>query len=396
MSWKTSTMISARSDFITEVKSGNESFSEICRTYCISRTTGYKWIKRFDKEGLPGLKDRSKRPKSKCSEVPHEITVKIVAYRQAHPSWGATKIRKILQREFQKVPSRRTVHRVLQDCNLVSTRRAKKRKSDQNRVVLKSKYPNHVWTTDFKGWWRTKDGKKVFPLTIRDEYSKFVLAIDVLPSPSLDLVKAGFIRCFQQYGLPEYIRCDNGTPFASSQSFCGISRLSAWWMRLGIVPNFIPRGCPQYNGGHERMHLDMAKDLEVTPARAISQQQVVADGWREDFNKIRPHQALGDRTPSQVYRRSSTRYRYPDHPLEYHSSLLKRFVKKDGTFKYEGKAIFLSKAFGGENIGLDFTTKGLVNIFFADCLVGHSDPKFSTTIVEHELVPRLTNDKCAA
>lgn len=386
MPWETSTMLSTKSNFILKVKSKEESLSAICRSYNISRTTGYKWIKRFDKQGIKGLEEYSRRPKSKSLEVPHEVTVKIVAYRQSHPSWGATKIRKLLQREFRKVPSRRTIHRILQDCNLVSTRKMRKRKNIGQRLVLKSRYSNHVWTTDFKGWWRTKDGKKVFPLTIRDEYSKFILAIEVLPSPSLDLVKQSFIQCFQRYGMPEYIRCDNGSPFAFSRSFCGLSRLSAWWLKLGIIPNFIPLASPQYNAGHERMHLDMAKDLEATPARNISQQQLVSEGWREEFNNIRPHAALDDKTPSEVYKRCRTKYNIAEHRLEYSSNMLVRFVNMQGQFKYAGKRIFISKAFAGENIGLEFTDNNMVNIYFANACVGFSDAYFSTPIVEYDLV----------
>lgn len=386
MPWETSTMLSAKSSFILRVKSKEESISAICRSFNISRTTAYKWLKRFEEHGLKGLEEYSRRPKSKSSEVAHEITVKIVAYRQAHPSWGAIKIRKLLQREFVKVPSRRTIHRILQDCNLVSTRKMRKRRNVAQRIVLKSRYPNHVWTTDFKGWWRTKDGKKVFPLTIRDEYSKFILAIEVLPSPSLELVKQSFIRCFQRYGMPEYIRCDNGSPFAFSQSFCGLSRLSAWWLKLGIIPNFIPPASPQYNGGHERMHLDMAKDLEATPARNISQQQLIAESWREEFNNIRPHAALNDRTPSEVYKRSRTKYNSAEHLLEYSSDKIVRFVNNQGQFKFAGKRIFISKAFGSENIGLEFTDNNMVNIYFANACVGFSDASFSSPIVEKDLV----------
>lgn len=313
MPWKTSTMSAQRSQFILESKSGSFSHSELCRRFNISRVVGYKWRSRFDAEGIAGLSDRSRRPKTTSSAVPHEITTKIVAFRTAHPSWGATKIYKILKRELKKtkIPSRRTIHTVLQDCNLVTSRvYHSRRKASSNRVVLKATYPNHVWTCDFKGWWRTKDGKKVFPLTIRDESSKFVLSVTCLPSPSLDLVKAVFIDCFKSYGLPEYIRCDNGSPFSFSGAFCGLSRLSAWWLKLGIVPNFIPPASPQFNGGHERMHKDLKADLQSNPARNLRQQQLLADSWRDDFNIIRPHDSLSDKTPASVYKRSKTKYNF--------------------------------------------------------------------------------------
>lgn len=386
MPWKTSTMISQRSEFILKTKSGNWSHSELCREYGISRNTGYKWIRRFDDSGLDGLRDRSRRPKNSKSQVSHEITVKIVAYRQAHPRWGATKIRKLLLKDFKKLPSRRTIHRVMQECNLISTRLAhKRRKRKIIRTIIKPKYANQVWTVDFKGWWRTRDGKKVYPLTIRDEFSKYILSIRMLPHPTLDAAKQAFIECFERYGLPEYIRSDNGTPFAFSQGLCGLSRLSAWWLKLGIVANFIPPGSPQYNGGHERMHRDMAQELEITPARNITEQQLVADGWREDFNLIRPHQALNDSTPSKVYRKSNSKYRNTEPALEYPTHMLSRYVNTQGWFRYNGTRYFLSKAVGSENIGLELTTENRMNIWFATTCIAHINLPDSC-IVEHDLI----------
>lgn len=389
-------MISQRSQFILESKSGDYSHSELCRRYGISRMTGYKWVGRFEEEGLIGLKDRSRKPKTRTREIPHEITTQIISYRQAHPSWGATKIRKILLREFAEVPSRRTIHRVLQECNFISTRRLHKRRKPQTRVVVAGKWCNQVWTIDFKGWWRTKDGKKVFPLTIRDEYSKMVLALEVFPRPTLDLVKEACIRCFELYGLPEYIRSDNGTPFAFSQGLCGLSRLSAWWMKLGIVPNFIPPASPQYNAGHERMHLDMAKDLESSPARNIAQQQLVADTWREEFNTLRPHDSLNDKTPSQVYKRSRNKYKLAEPALEYPLHMMSRFVNRQGQFRFGGKRIFLSKAIGQEHIGLDFTPSGSVDIWFGNTLLARADARFEGKFTEYNLITGALSSSSSA
>lgn len=400
MPWETSTMSAQRSQFVLESKSKSFTHSELCRRYNICRKVGYKWLQRFDEEGISGLLDRSRRPKAKVSEVPHEVTTKIVAYRTAHPSWGATKIHKILKRDLKRtrIPSRRTIHRILQECNLVTTRvRHSRRKAPCNRVVLKANYANHIWTVDFKGWWRTKDGKKVFPLTIRDEYSKFILTIACLPSPSLDLVKEAFIDCFKSYGLPEYIRCDNGTPFSHSGGFCGLSRLSAWWLKIGVVPNFIPPASPQFNPGHERMHKDMKSDLQTNPARNLRQQQIAADSWREDFNTIRPHDSLADKTPASVYRRSRTKYNSAEPALEYPSSMIKRFVNKQGVFKFNGKKIFISKAIGQENIGIQFNTNNSADVFFAHLNIATTDSNFAQKLTEVDLITGLVyNNKIAA
>jgi len=396
MPWKTSTMSSQRSQFILESKSRTFTHSELCRRYSISRVAGYKWLHRFNEEGMAGLRDRSRKPKTKTSEVSHEITTMIVSYRTAHPSWGATKIHKILKRELKNksVPSRRTIHRVLQDCNLVTTRVCRgSRKAPTKRLVLKAKYLNHVWTVDFKGWWRTKDGKKVYPLTIRDEFSKFVLAVECLSSPSLEPVKHAFTDCFKSYGLPDYIRCDNGTPFCNSKALCGLSRLSTWWLKLGITPNFIPPASPQYNGGHERMHRDMKADLQSNPARNLRQQQIVVDAWREDFNNIRPHDSLGDRTPASIFKRSKTKYNFAEPPLEYRQGLVSRFVNKQGTFTFGGKKIFLSKAVGSENIGLEVNSNNSIKIYFAHVLIAVADSNFETKFSEVDFITGLIYDE---
>lgn len=391
MPWRID-VLTQRSEFVLLSKSKDHSHSELCRKYGISRTAGYKWLKRFEEEGLQGLKDRSRRPSSNTPEIPQELIIRAVAYRQAHPSWGATKIRKILIREFKKVPSRRTLHRVLQECNLIPTARRQRRRKVSERIVVQAKWNNHIWTADFKGWWRTRDGRKVFPLTIRDEYSKMILAIAMLPSSSLDPVKDIFRRCFEQFGLPEYIRTDNGSPFAFSQGLCGLSRLSAWWLKLGIIPNFIPPASPQFNGGHERMHRDMAKDLQSSPARNLSQQQAVAEDWRREFNTIRPHDALKDKTPSQVYKKSKTKYKIAEPALEYPSNMLTRFVTKQGKITYKNKRIFLSKAVGGENVGLEFTDSGYVNIWFGDTLLGKTDHTCQSQISECNLITGAISD----
>jgi len=391
MPWRTFSVLSQRSQFVLESKSGDFSHSELCRKFGISRTAGYKWIARFDKEGLQGLNDLPRAPKTKNKELPYEVVTQIVSYRQAHPSWGATKIHKILKRELANPPSRRTIHRVLQHCNLVSTRQRHNRRKPYTRVVLKGLYSNHVWTVDFKGWWRTRDGKKVFPLTIRDEYSKFILVIDILPSPSLDLVKESFMRCFERYGLPEYLRCDNGTPFCFSQGLCGLSRLSAWWIKLGITPNFIPPASPQFNAGHERMHKDMATDLESSPARNLRQQQAIAEQWRYDFNIVRPHDALKDKTPSQIYRRSKRRYKSAEPALEYPSHMFKRFVNRQGQLKYNGKRIFISKSIGFENVGLQATGDYHFDIWFSDVLIARWDAR-KNKLSEYNLITGKISD----
>jgi hypothetical protein len=272
---------------------------------------------------------------------------------------------------------------------VTSRRHHSRRKVPQERVVLKAKYCNHVWTVDFKGWWKTKDGKKVYPLTIRDEFSEYVLALTCLERPSLDLTKQAFIDCFKLHGLPEYIRSDNGTPFASSQGFSGLSRLSAWWLKLGIIPNFIPPASPQYNGGHERMHLDIAKARQVNPAKNIKQQQIVSDVWKDDFNNIRPHSALKDKTPSEVYSRSRTKYNTAEPDFEYPKGYISRYVNKRGGFKYGGVKIFMSGAFAGECIGLKVTLNEEILNYYGYTKIASLDPSLQKKPTEIDLITKL-------
>lgn len=388
-------MIDQRSEFIFKSKCQTYSHSVVCREFGISRMTGYKWLQRFKKEGLPGLKDRSRRPKC-LRQIPTEIVTEIVSYRVAHPSWGATTIRKILKRQFKKVPSRRTIHRLLQNCNFISTRRSHNRRKCTGRVVVQARYCNHIWTIDFKGWWRTKDGKKVFPLTVRDEFSKKILILDMLDRPSLELVKKSLILAFQRHGLPEYIRSDNGTPFAFSQGLCGLSRLSAWWIKLGIIPNFIPPASPQFNPAHERMHRDILFDLQRSPARHLASQQLVADQWRRDYNEVRPHTALDDKTPDEVYRRSKRKYKFSEPPLEYPRHMLQRYVNKQGVLKYEGRRLFVSKSIGAENVGLEVTSRCTINIWFGASLIAEWQTD-TNTLAEYNLITnKLSVKKDAA
>jgi putative transposase len=378
-------VINQRMEFMLRRQSEGTSLSELSRDFGISRTTAYKWITRFDNEGLKGLGDQSRRPKTTTKKLPYEMVTEIISFRQSHPSWGATTIRKTLLRTHRKVPSRRTIHRVLQECNFISTRRSHSRRRSPERTVVKPTHCNHVWTVDFKGWWRTNDERKVFPLTIRDEFSRCVLVIKMLPRPSLDLVKEAFIHCFQRFGLPDYIRSDNGTPFAFSQGLCGLSKLSAWWIKLGIIPNFIPLASPQFNGAHERLHKDIALDLESRPAANLKKQQLLADAWREEFNTIRPHSSLNDKTPSEVYKRSTKRYKLAEPPLEYPTKFHQRFVNRQGQLKYEGKRVFISKVIGGENVGLEVTSPHTINIWFATSLLLEWQTK-TDTIREYDLI----------
>jgi putative transposase len=295
--------------------------TELCQEYGVSRKTAYKWLKRFRQEGVPGLVDDSRRPRRSPRATSDGMRAEIVAQKQAHPKWGPKKLRELLVRRFgDRAPSRRTVERVLRDFGLIrKCRRRRPSAAPQMRPSVVVDVPNALWTVDFKGWWRTSDGKRVEPLTVRDAFSRFVLALRRTPSTREQDARPVFEDLFRRHGLPKAIQSDNGPPFASAVSLAGLTRLSAWWIALGIEVVRSRPGCPQDNGGHERMHLDVSLEFEDRGATALDAQQAVFDQWVAEFNHVRPHEALGMRTPSEVYVPSSRRMpalvltTYPNH-----------------------------------------------------------------------------------
>ena len=262
MPWTEAAVMDQRTEFVLRALKGTEKFGDLCGEYGISRKTGYKWKERFVAEGLGGIGDRSRRPRSSPEEIGENMVCEIVKLRQSHPSWGARKLRAVLERTTTKedLPSESSFKRILDKAGLVQHRRRclPGEQGERVRTPVKAERPNHVWTIDFKGWWYTRNRERFEPLTIRDDFSRYLLCAQSLVDGRTETVRAGMIRVFERHGLPEVIRSDNGTPFAAHNSPLGLSRLSAWWLSLGINLDRIPPGRPDQNGGHERMHRDLA------------------------------------------------------------------------------------------------------------------------------------------
>jgi transposase InsO family protein len=252
-----------------------------------------------------------------------------------------------------RVPSAKTIARILDRVGQPKIRqpRHRSRVVFRRREALTVYAPNDVWTVDFKGWWRTRDGKKFEPLTVRDDFSRFVLCLQMLGSTRAEGVKAAFEALFQTYGLPKVIRVDNGAPFACTSAPCGLSRLSAWWISVGVHVSFSRPAHPQDNGGHERMHADVAAELEAEASDSIEAQQRAADAWRRCFNHVRPHEALAMRRPADLYHRSPRSFRGIKNP-SYPANFARRVVSKKGCVRYVGKTIFISEALIGHLIAL--------------------------------------------
>jgi len=379
MSWKRVEPMEERCRFVLLASEPRANISEFCREFGISRRTGYKWLGRFYQEGLHGLEDRSRRPIHCPRETAGEVVCEIVSIRQAHPRWGGVTIREILKRRnnCQAIPSSRTIDRILNRCGLVKTRKRGKRRKYSPEQVIRPKGPNDVWTVDFKGWWCTKDGNRCLPLTLRDEYSRYILDLAALAKGNSKAVGERFERCFERYGLPKYIRSDNGSPFCSYLGLKGLSRLSVWWLKHGVFPNRIPPASPQYNGGHERMHRDIKAELQRTPARNLRLQQDIFDKWRKEFNMQRPHRALNMATPSECYDISPRKYSRTIVPYDYGDQMESRKVGCRGDIWWRGKRRFVSNALNKEEIGVEIVDDTMLSLWFRDFHLGTTDIEFA-------------------
>lgn len=361
-----------RSKFILAASQPGANVSQLSRDFGVSRTNAYKWLARFKSEGLVGLKDRSRRP-HRLTEISGDIVCQLVVLRRQYPNWGPKKLRELLRSQVvpDQLPSVKTIGRVLKRLGEQPVRapRVRRRVVVRQRKDLRADAPNDVWTVDFKGWWRTSNGKRFEPLTVRDSFSRYVLCLQMLGSLRGHVVKAEFERLFQRFGLPATIRVDNGAPFACTSAPAGLSRLSAWWTSLGIAVSFSRPACPQDNGGHERMHLDVATELEADPAASLELQQQAADRWRAQFNDVRPHEALGLRAPASLYKRSERSYRGVRQPCYPASSVVRR-VSRVGCVRYAGKVVFISESVAGFDVALRAHTPGQLSVRFYDLDLG--------------------------
>ncbi|MER9547102.1 integrase core domain-containing protein, partial [Mesorhizobium sp. M0437] len=311
MPWRECSVMEERLRFVARLLAG-EGMSDVCRDFGISRKTGYKIFNRYREEGLEALCDRSRRPVRYANQLPEQIERLIVETKREKPHWGARKIRELLVRKLAgdvRIPAKSTVHAVLDRHGLVSQARKRNRASKAVGTPLsQAAAPNDLWCTDFKGEFRLGNGSYCYPLTVTDQISRYVLACEALESTKETPVIEAFVRLFRERGLPAAIRSDNGLPFASPNGLYNLSRLSVFWLRLGIVIERIQPGNPQQNGRHERMHLTLKKETTRPPGMNILQQQARFDAFISEFNEERPHEALAMRTPAELYTPSSRAY----------------------------------------------------------------------------------------
>lgn len=344
-----------REKFVLQAMAPGSNITALADEAGISRKTGYKWISRFAVGGVEALLDMSRRP-ARIVQTTGEVVLRIAELREAHPKWGPKKLRELLRRENPCVepPSVRTIDRILIRLGEARLRRPRRRATgDVSTPSLPAREPNDLWTFDFKGWWLTaRTRERCEPFTARDAASRYLLELRLLPSTTVKAVQRSLTRLFQQYGLPKAARMDNGSPFGCTRSPRGLTRLTAWLVSLGIEVHFGRPAHPQDNGGHERMHRDVRAALQMRPAETRKAQQHACDVFRDEFNTVRPHEALAMKTPSDVYTRSPRPFRGP-RTARYPPGFEVRLVSSSGSFKLAGRRFFVGHAIAGQQIGID-------------------------------------------
>lgn len=371
MPWRETRPMDQKTQFIADYLRQTLSMSELCQLYGVSRRTGYKWIERYLEQGPQGLEERSRRPSSHPNQTPEEIVQALIQVRQHHPSWRAKKLLAIVEKRHPEwsLPGRSTVCEILSRKGLVPKKRRRRIIGHPGKPTSPILAPNDIWCADFKGQFKTGDGIYCYPLTVTDGYSRYLLGCQGLLSTSVAEAKPVFTRLFKEYGLPTRIRSDNGVPFATT-TLARLSTLSAWWVRLGVLPELIEPGKPQQNGRHERMHKTLKAETTRPPAANRRAQQRKFNRFQQEFNEERPHEVLDMATPASIY--VPSRREMPDRlpPLEYPDRFEVRYVSYNGGIRWNKNWVNVSITCAGEYVGLEEIDDGVWNVYFGPLKLG--------------------------
>jgi putative transposase len=371
MPWRDTAPMDQRTQFIADYLRDTLSITELCELYEISRKTGYKWIDRYVQRGPAGLDELSRRPRRSPNGTPELIVEALLEARRRHPRWGGKKLLALLHKREPRwsLPGRSTACDILKRHGLVPIQRHRRRIGHPGKPTSHMLAPNDVWSADFKGQFRTGDGCYCYPLTVADGFSRFLLGCQALTSTAVADAKGVFTRLFKEYGLPKRMRCDNGVPFATT-ALGRLSALSAWWIRLGILPEFIEPGRPDQNGRHERMHRTLKAETTRPAAGNLAAQQRRFNVFRDEFNYERPHEALDQETPGSCYVASD--HGMPDRvpPLEYPDRFEVRYVSGNGGIRWNSRWVAVSIVCVGEYIGLEEIADGIWNVYFGPLKLG--------------------------
>ncbi|MER9353145.1 IS481 family transposase [Mesorhizobium sp. M0514] len=375
MPWKECSVMEERLRFVARLLDG-EGMSDVCREFGISRKTGYKIFNRYKEDGLDALTDRSRRPVRYANQLPDQIERLIVESKREKPHWGARKIRELLVRRLAgdvRIPARSTVHAVLDRHGLVSQARKRNRANKAVGTQLsQAVVPNDLWCADFKGEFKLGNRQYCYPLTVTDQASRYLLACEALESTKEVPVLEAFVRLFKERDLPEAIRSDNGLPFASPNGLYNLSKLSVFWLRLGIAVERIKPGHPQQNGRHERMHRTLKQETTRPPGMNALQQQARFDAFMSEFNDERPHEAIQMKVPAELYRASSRAYQgLPELDYPFHDKDI--LVTACGRICMHRKKINISTVLAGQRLGITEVDDGIWLISFMHYDLGYID-----------------------
>ena len=391
MPWKASSVVDERLRFVARLLEG-EAMSQMCREFGISRKTGYKIFDRYREHGLEALSDRSRRPVRYANQLPPQLESAIVGLKREKPHWGARKIRELLVRRLAsdvRIPAISTIHAVLDRQGLVK-RMGKRHGHASGTPLSAGNTPNDLWCVDYKGEFRLGNKAYCYPLTVSDHASRYLLLCEALESTREDLAFMAFERLFHERGLPAAIRSDNGVPFASANALFNLSKLSVWWLRLGIEIERIKPGRPQQNGRHERMHLTLKKEATRPPGMNVLQQQAKFDTFVQEFNTERPHQALAMKYPAELYSPSTRPYQgLPELSYPFHDRDI--LVTTCGRICMHRKKINLSTVLAGQTLGIKEVDDAIWLVSFMHYDLGYIDLEQRTLQPLHNpFGPRLS------
>lgn len=382
MTWRTTCPMKERTQFMFLLESGLYSVTELAARFGISRQTAYKWIRRYSDSGIEALQDLPRRPNSCPHRIPENTANWLIECRKAHPSWGPKKLVGHLEECFpeRRPPAKSTVGDLLKREGLIAPRKRRIRHAHPGKPYVNPTEPNDVWAADFKGEFKTRDGIYCYPLTVTDLYSRFLLGCVALRSTARVPAQQAFDMLFEIYGLPSKILTDNGTPFVSSMAIGGISRLSVSWMKRDIQPIRIEPGRPEQNGKHERMHRTLKAEATRPPKADLAEQQQEFNRFRHEFNFVRPHEHLGQKTPASIYKVTARRELHMVPPASYPTHFILRKVSGNSAFRWHSRAIFVTHSLAGESVGIEEVEDGIYSVWYRHFLLGRfnerdSDPR---------------------
>ena len=377
MPWKETDKMEQKELFIQEMLKQEKPFKHLCAEFGISEKTGHKWKNRFYEQGKTGLYEQS-RARLTQSMIDGDTAAELIKIKNAHLAWGPKKIREIYAKAYPQkdLPSLSSVKRILDKAGLVKPRKTRPpASSDCPRLQqqIQAERANDVWSIDFKGWWKS-DGEICEPFTVRDRYSRKILCAKLMQSKTSVAVRAVMTDLFKTYGIPKVIHSDNGAPFAAPNGVLNLTTLSVWWITLGILPDRSLKGHPEQNGSLERMHKDIAEEIEGKVPGGVSANQAVLDAWVKEYNSVRPNEAIGMKTPDELYTKSERKYTGDYDELEYPMGYLTRKVLKTGQIVLHGVHITIGVSLRGWHVGLKPLDDGRsYHVFLADFLLGTLD-----------------------